>query len=436
MRCRGEETFHDLGPAPVSHTVRHLAIEATRLLRERRGISRYVRNVLRELTQQQPHLRFTLFVQRTRDIAAMRDLLDGLHTGLGDWAAVEPISALAHTEADVIWHPWNQVLHANTRAANVVTIHDIAPMLQHDHRWWKIIKRAKYRRRYARSIARADGILTISQFTRDEVLERFPASAEKLSVTLLAADDLALSAPDDASALQRSDCDDGFFLSVGGQEARKNLSTLYAAMDRLWARGVRVPLVQCGPGLSKETRAIQGRAPWLRHIGYVTDAQLVTLYRRTTALVFPSRYEGFGLPVLEAMRSGAPVVCSTASSLPEVSGAAALSVAWNDVEALTRAMHRIVDDAALRDDLRARGLVQASGFSWARTASETFDAMQRAVERHRARSSPRTWRSTVQPMTRPIVHALAQMTQTPRLSPLAHRTVVRTATRLHEAPDR
>ncbi len=419
----------------MSHTVSHLAIESTRLLRERRGIGRYVRNILREMAVQQPHLRFTLFVQRTRDIAAMRDLLDGLHAGLGDWASVEPISALAHTDPDVVWHPWNQVVSAHARAANVVTIHDIAPMLQHDHRWWKVIKRAKYRRRYARTVARADGIIAISRFTRQEVLERFPTPAEKMSVTLLAADDLALSAPDDGSVLQRVDCREGYFLSVGGQEARKNLSTLYDAMDRLWTRGVRVPLVQCGPGLSEETRTVQRRAPWLRHVGYVTDAQLVTLYRRATALVFPSRYEGFGLPVLEAMRSGAPVVCSTESSLPEVAGAAALGVDWNDADALATAMQRVTEDSALREDLRARGLVQAAGFSWARTASETFDAMQRAVERHRAGSTPYSLRSMLQPMMHALTHP-THPTGTRRLSPLAPTAVVRATARLHEATDR
>lgn len=411
----------------MPHPVRHLAVETTRLLRERRGIGRYVRNVLRELTVQQPQLQFTLFVQRTSEIAAMRDLLDGLYPGLGAWARIEPIGELARTDADIVWYPWNQLTVPHPRATMIATVHDLAPMHRHDHRWWKVLKRAKYHRRYARTLARAHGILTISEFSRREVLDRFDVPPDKVSVTLLAADDLTLSTSGDMSSLDRAACGAGFFLSVGGQEARKNLTTLYTAMDRLWARGIEIPLVQCGPGLSRETRARRAQAPWLRHLGYVTDAQLVTLYRHATALVFPSRYEGFGLPVLEAMRAGGVVVCSTASSLPEVAGNAALTVPWDDAEALAHAMQRVYDDATLRAQLQAGGPLHAAAFSWARTASETFSAMQRAVATHRASTSHRHTRPPFWTRVRTFTRSLA---------PLAPTAVVRAASRLHDAFDR
>ena len=206
-------------------------------------------------------------MQRTSEIAAMRDLLDGLYPGLGAWARIEPIGELARTDADIVWYPWNQLTVPHPRATMIATVHDLAPMHRHDHRWWKVFKRAKYHRRYARTLARAHGILTISEFSRREVLDRFDVPPDKVSVTLLAADDLTLSTAGDTSSLDRVACSEGFFLSVGGQEARKNLTTLYAAMDRLWARGVEIPLGAMWSGTVERNRLGGRRRP-----GCVTSA--------------------------------------------------------------------------------------------------------------------------------------------------------------------
>jgi glycosyltransferase involved in cell wall biosynthesis len=154
---------------------------------------------------------------------------------------------------------------------------------------------------------------------------------------------------------------------------------LYDAMALLHADGMAVPLLQCGPGPSAHTRALYGSAPWLTHLGYVTDRQLVALYRRATALIFPSRYEGFGLPVLEAMRAGGAVICADASSLPEVAGDAALRVAWNDAPALAEQMRRMLQEPALRETLVARGREQAARFSWAETAAQTLGCFEHAA---------------------------------------------------------
>jgi len=398
----------------------HLAVEATRLLQERRGIGRYVRSLLREFADQRPSMRFTLFVAHPGEETALRAELERVHPSLDTRTRVETIDRLPHTDADVAWYPWNFVTAPAAHATRIVTVHDIAPMLQLDHRWWKLIKRAKYRARYARTLALAHSVVTISHFSREELLDKTDADPTRITVTPLAADDLAMDIDDDGDMLERAGVRGPFFLTVGGQDGRKNLSTLYDAMDALWARGVRLPLVQCGPSLSRETRDRAGHAPWLRHVGYVSDAQLVTLYRRCCALVFPSRYEGFGLPVLEAMRVGAPVICSSESSLPEVAGAAAHYVRWDDAESMSLAMQRLVGDPALRAALRTAGRHRATLFSWRSTATHTLTAFERAVaERREAR-----------------VHAL-----TPRRAPagssepLTPPAVIRTASRLHGAHD-
>jgi glycosyltransferase involved in cell wall biosynthesis len=360
----------------------HLAIEATKLLGERRGIGRYVRNLLRQFVQQQPTLRFTMYVAQIDDTVALMALLASWHDALPARTTVALIDALPETDADVVWYPWNLITTAARRPMVVSTL-DLAPMLQLDDQGWRVLKRLKYRRRYQRTAAKATAILTISEFSKREIVERLQVDPSRITVTLLAADDLPLDeAPAPLPALAAT-MSGPFFLTVGGQEGRKNLRTLYDAMALLHARGVAVPLLQCGPGMSAQTRAQTraryGAVPWLTHVGYVTDEQLVTLYRRATALVFPSRYEGFGLPVLEAMRAGGAVICADASSLPEVAGDAALRFAWNDAPALAAQMMRLLHEPGLRDALIAGGQAQAARFSWSKTAADTLACFERAA---------------------------------------------------------
>jgi glycosyltransferase involved in cell wall biosynthesis len=130
--------------------------------------------------------------------------------------------------------------------------------------------------------------------------------------------------------------------------------------------------------MSSNTRARAGSAPWLHHVGFVSDAELVTLYRRAVALVLPSRYEGFGLPVLEAMRAGCPVICADSSALPEVAGSAALLFPWDDAAALAAQMTRLVKDPVLRSAQIAAGVAHAARFSWLRVAEQTLACFAQA----------------------------------------------------------
>lgn len=338
-----------------------------------------MRNLLAEMARQRPALAVTLYAP-PGDHAPLREELVARTPALAPRLAFAPPGALPQARVGVAWYPWAVLPRAVPPLPLVVSLHDLAPMLQHDHRWWKVAKRLKYRWRFRHTVRRADAVLTLSAFSRAEILRELGADPRRVHVTLLAADDLPLALPDAPAPLVRAGIAEQapFFLTVGGQEGRKNLRTLYAAMARLHAEGLAVPLVQCGPGLGPDTRALAGRAPWLRHVGFVSDAELITLYRRATALVFPSRYEGFGLPVLEAMAAGGRVVCAAASSLPEVCGDAALTFPWDDADALTAQLRRLLTDPAVGAALAAGGPAQAARFSWARTAAETmavFDAV-------------------------------------------------------------
>ena len=350
----------------------HVAIEAIKLLQERRGIGRYMRNLLPQFAERAPPLRFTMYVRREGDIPLLRAHLATLHAALPGRTTIAHVRELPRTDADVVWYPWNFITVAAPHRPMVVTVHDVAPMLQLDHRWWKLLKRVRFTRHYQHAMQHAAAVLTVSEFSKREIVRYLGAAASRITVTPLAADDLAVQGPDATRPLDDAGIAGPFFMTVGGQEGRKNLRTLYSAMDALYAKGMRIPLVQCGPGMSSNTRSRAGRAPWLHHVGFVSDAELVTLYRRAVALVLPSRYEGFGLPVLEAMRAGCPVICADSSALPEVAGSAALLFPWDDASALAAQMTRLANDPVLRADRIAGGVAHAARFSWARVAEQTL----------------------------------------------------------------
>jgi glycosyltransferase involved in cell wall biosynthesis len=138
--------------------------------------------------------------------------------------------------------------------------------------------------------------------------------------------------------------------------------------------------VDRGVGDELRARARQGHSPdTVVCLGTVTDAQLVTLYRDAVALVYPSRYEGFGLPVLEAMACGTPVIASRAASIPEVLGDAGVLLGPDDVPGWAAAITRMIEDESMRERMRAAGLARAKEFTWARTARVTLDVYRRAA---------------------------------------------------------
>ena len=230
------------------------------------------------------------------------------------------------------------------------------------------------------ALERADGFLFISESSRREFNRILPGWLERSGkpsvVTLLGPRGVPLVPADDPAAPVAPA---GYWLAVGTLEPRKNYETLLDALDLYWARSPHpLPLRIAGGGGWKSdalkehlaTLEAQGR---VQRLGYVPDAELTRLYAGTQALIFPSWHEGFGLPVLEAMSQGAPVICSGTSSLPEVGGDATLYVDPASAESICQAMLALEADSARRVRLVAAGRQQAACFSWRITARQTLE---------------------------------------------------------------
>ena len=353
-----------------------VAVEASRLAQEVRGIGREVWALLPRLLQQRPTLRLVLLIRRAADGDVVRRRLAELDAPL-DRVSFAPLRQVDRVRATLFWYPWNVSLPAPRRGVVVATIQDVAPLVLPDPRRRKFLKNLRWRRRYRYTAKRADLLLAISAFTRDEVHRVLGVPLDRLRVTLLAADDLRIPpAGRDAEALVRLGVTKPYVLAVGAADRRKNLGLLDRAMPRVVETFPETRLVLAGP----RRRGARGHEPsWQRTLGFVSDEDLMTLYRCARVVVAPSSYEGFGLPVLEAMQLGAPVIAARASSLPEAGGDAAVYVEPDDDVALAREIGRVLANDDVYSAMRDASLAQSARFSWDETARLTLAAFDDAV---------------------------------------------------------
>jgi glycosyltransferase involved in cell wall biosynthesis len=213
-----------------------------------------------------------------------------------------------------------------------------------------------------RAAKRADLVLTLSESARGDLERVLQLARAKIRITYLGAPPLD---PEPSSK-------EPYFLFVGGSEKRKNLAAALDAFASLDGFELRV----VGSHTASPVHDARREQPGVRWLGHVGEDELAELYRHATALVFPSRYEGFGLPLLEAMARHTAVIASNSSSIPEVARGAAILVDPDDVEGLRDAMRRVAGEAALREELTARGREVAAGFSWSETANATVAAYE------------------------------------------------------------
>ncbi len=263
-------------------------------------------------------------------------------------------------------------------ARRVITVHDLA-FLRYPHLLTR--SSARYYGQIDRAVRQADHIIAVSHSTEQDLINLLGVPENKITVIYEAADEVFRPLPKEESAAEvrrRYNLPADYILFVGTIEPRKNLNTLLLAYHALRTQyRLDPPLVFAGEHgwLAEEVYSLVDELGLQDHcyfLGRVSTTELVYLYNAARLLAHPALYEGFGLPPLEAMACGIPVVVSNVSSLPEVVGNAALLVDPTDVEAWTVALHRLLTDDTLWKELQEKGFERARQFSWERTAQETL----------------------------------------------------------------
>ena len=240
------------------------------------------------------------------------------------------------------------------------------------------------------SLKRATAIITLSQHAKNEILHYFPFLKGKVYAIPLAASNSFKKLSDQKrveNVLAKYGVSTPFIMAVGNLQPRKNLVHLIKAFAKVAEQEKNYQLVIIGKEqwqsseVFKMVEALDLRSQVL-FPGYVSDPDLVCFYNAAALFVYPSVYEGFGLPILEAMSCGTPVVTSNISSMPEVAGEAALLVNPHDINEISDAISRIISDSQFADELSSRGQKKAANFSWLNTASKTIDVYKSVLDKH------------------------------------------------------
>lgn len=307
------------------------------------------------------------------------------HYSIQELAALE--RQLERHPVDVFHAPHYVTPFGSTKT--VVTIHDLIHL---EHPSGNPLASLYARWMIGRSVRKSRQILTPSVVVARAIESRFPRARGKVSVTPNGIDAPLFATPDpaaDQAFLSRHGLRHGqYLLYAGNDKPHKNVDALLTAWREATAGGVVAPLVLVGGTFERFTTprgdvksASTASAPEVTVLGFLSASDLRSAYRGALALVLPSIYEGFGLPVLEAMAAGTPVVVSDGGALPEVAGDAALSFSLTERDGLTRALRLIVSNESLRTALRAKGLMHVRQFSWEATARKTLEAYRRAAGR-------------------------------------------------------
>ncbi|HEC22614.1 MAG TPA: glycosyltransferase family 1 protein [Chloroflexi bacterium] len=390
------ETLPALSPPPISGYTPDMTItlDVSPAVNGRAGLGRYAATLAAALERERPGA-VRLFANLTsgaRDLPELAGLpLRSVRIGYKPWRMAVWLGQLAGVGFDrllpagsALFHATEHLLLPLRRLPTVLTVHDLIYRLFPAHHrrlnyWYLNAAMPLY-------VRRASHIITISESSKRDLMRLYGTPAEKITVIYEAA--APHFKPPPAERIEavrvRYGLPERTLITVGTIEPRKNLPRLIEALAALRRDDPALRLVIAGAKgwltggfFAALERFGQQEAVILP--GYVSDEDLPALYAGATVAVQPSLYEGFGLPVLEAMACGVPVACSATSSLGEIAGDAALTFDPENVEEIIAALRRLLADADLREELRRKGFARAAEFSWERAARETWAVYDRLM---------------------------------------------------------
>jgi glycosyltransferase involved in cell wall biosynthesis len=349
------------------------------------GIGRYLREVLTGLLADDRFGRFRLLgepgqIRAFADDVHAADRIEVIPAGCryyapGVHARMAGLALTGRLRADVAFFPHYDVPFAGPLPSYVMTVHDLGHFALPE--LFPRAKRTLAAVLMARAVARARSIMADSSFTASEVVRRFPRVGSRVVTVPLGVSRTFEAA---GGVLQPRP----YLLCVGNRKPHKNLTVAVEVLSLLRTRHPDLRLVIAGPTYAdddpvRRAAARLGVSEAVVDVGAVDDEELRDLYRGAACFLFPSRYEGFGLPVLEAMSAGSPVVASRCASVPEVVGEAGLLVNPDDPDEIARSVERVLEDPVLRTRLVELGRSRAREFSWERTVRATADLLFAAI---------------------------------------------------------
>lgn len=319
-------------------------------------------------------------------LSRMKALVQSSKVGIALYQLVLPMitSARLSKYSDYIFHGTN-FFTPKFNGVKITTFHDLTPFKWESCNTPERISFLK--KELLHTIKSADYLVTDSEYVRQEIMDYFSYPSEKIITIPLAAADVFHPRPQqelNAILIKYGLKYKRFTFFAGTIEPRKNILTLLNAYQKMpISQRQEKPLILAGyKGWCSESihqAMSKGQSEgWIKYLGFVPAEELPLLYSAASVFVFPSLYEGFGLPVLEAMQSGVPVVCSNSSSLPEVSGGVALMSDPEDVDALYMNIEKALNDQEWRDKAIVQGIEHSKQYSWTRCAVETIELYRRA----------------------------------------------------------
>ncbi|MEA2628205.1 MAG: hypothetical protein QOJ10_665 [Chloroflexota bacterium] len=357
-------------------------MDGSGLARAQAGIGVYTREILHAMAVDRPDCRFTVYVPE--GVRA-----PGPEPGIGyrplpgapiigrhlQWPA-----RIRRLRPNAYFGPAGALPLGSVGCPTVITVHDLA--IYRNPGWFPGRQPLSTRVVFPRSLDRADAIIAVSNTTAQDIEDMFGIPSSRIDVVPhgVSSRYRPMGSEDLAAARGRLRLPERFILFVGTIEPRKNLTTLLSAWAMLRDRPDLVIVGAWGWRYEEIREQIGRLGDKVHHIEGLDPVELPAVYNLARVLAHPAWYEGFGLPPLEAMASGTPVVVSDRASLPELVGDAGLVAAADDPEAWRRALESVVEDADVAAGMRRRGILRAAQFSWGRSAGLTWRAVDRAIE--------------------------------------------------------